>query len=176
MNSFGDIRAAGGPPAAARVRGCDVAADRLLRRGQIVSARLRRRTLHGAGLVLAVLAASCAVPSLPPLDPSHPASPEAAEAVPPEPATILGQPGGIVRGREGATPEMQHGHGLMHGGSRTMQHGAGGAGSATGPADGAAYGCPMHPDVRHSGPGRCPRCGMALRKGTPPEQEEGHGH
>lgn len=22
--------------------------------------------------------------------------------------------------------------------------------------------CPMHPAVRQSGPGRCPRCGMAL--------------
>ena len=25
------------------------------------------------------------------------------------------------------------------------------------------YVCPMHRDVRQSGPGRCPRCGMALQ-------------
>jgi hypothetical protein len=31
-----------------------------------------------------------------------------------------------------------------------------------GPDDGAAYGCPMHPEVRSSEPGTCPKCGMAL--------------
>jgi len=25
------------------------------------------------------------------------------------------------------------------------------------------YVCPMHQDMRQSGPGRCPRCGMALQ-------------
>ena len=24
------------------------------------------------------------------------------------------------------------------------------------------YTCPMHPDVRQTGPGKCPHCGMAL--------------
>src|SRR5215472_18895921 len=24
------------------------------------------------------------------------------------------------------------------------------------------YTCPMHPEVRHEGPGSCPKCGMAL--------------
>jgi hypothetical protein len=24
------------------------------------------------------------------------------------------------------------------------------------------YTCPMHPDVRQEGPGKCPKCGMAL--------------
>jgi hypothetical protein len=24
------------------------------------------------------------------------------------------------------------------------------------------YTCPMHPDVRQAGPGKCPQCGMAL--------------
>jgi hypothetical protein len=27
---------------------------------------------------------------------------------------------------------------------------------------GPAYTCPMHPDVRETRPGKCPRCGMAL--------------
>ena len=31
----------------------------------------------------------------------------------------------------------------------------------------AIYTCPMHPDVRQSGPGTCPRCGMALEPEIP---------
>jgi Cu+-exporting ATPase len=27
---------------------------------------------------------------------------------------------------------------------------------------GSEYTCPMHPEVRHEGPGNCPKCGMAL--------------
>jgi hypothetical protein len=30
------------------------------------------------------------------------------------------------------------------------------------PAAATTYICPMHPDVRQSTPGKCPRCGMAL--------------
>jgi Cu+-exporting ATPase len=29
-------------------------------------------------------------------------------------------------------------------------------------ADSVEYTCPMHPEVRQSGPGTCPKCGMAL--------------
>jgi Heavy metal binding domain len=33
--------------------------------------------------------------------------------------------------------------------------------------DSHAYTCPMHSDVNAAGPGKCPRCGMALvREGT----------
>ncbi len=28
--------------------------------------------------------------------------------------------------------------------------------------DGRVYSCPMHKDVRQAGPGKCPKCGMAL--------------
>jgi P-type Cu+ transporter len=35
------------------------------------------------------------------------------------------------------------------------------------PESGAAYTCPMHPEVRHSEPGSCPKCGMALEPITP---------
>jgi Cu+-exporting ATPase len=32
---------------------------------------------------------------------------------------------------------------------------------------GSVYTCPMHPEVRHEGPGSCPRCGMALEPAAP---------
>ena len=28
----------------------------------------------------------------------------------------------------------------------------------------ATYTCPMHPEVRQTGPGACPKCGMALKE------------
>jgi hypothetical protein len=33
-----------------------------------------------------------------------------------------------------------------------------------GPADGAVWACPMHPEVTGTGPGKCPKCGMFLEK------------
>jgi heavy metal translocating P-type ATPase len=36
------------------------------------------------------------------------------------------------------------------------------AGAVSHAAAGAVYTCPMHPEVRHLGPGTCPKCGMAL--------------
>ena len=30
------------------------------------------------------------------------------------------------------------------------------------PSGGQIYTCPMHKDVRQTGPGKCPECGMAL--------------
>ncbi len=47
--------------------------------------------------------------------------------------------------------------------------------SAQPPSGGAAYSCPMHPDVTGDGPGDCPKCGMRL---VPAEQaaEAGHHH
>ncbi|MDE2237956.1 MAG: YHS domain-containing protein, partial [Elusimicrobia bacterium] len=41
------------------------------------------------------------------------------------------------------------------------------------PASGAGeYTCPMHPEVRQSGPGPCPFCGMALEPVEPGAEEE----
>jgi hypothetical protein len=31
----------------------------------------------------------------------------------------------------------------------------------------SVYACPMHPDVKASAPGKCPKCSMALKKVTP---------
>jgi Cu+-exporting ATPase len=38
--------------------------------------------------------------------------------------------------------------------------------------EGAIYTCPMHPQIRQSGPGHCPICGMALEPEMPREQED----
>ncbi|MEP7324457.1 MAG: heavy metal translocating P-type ATPase [Gemmatimonadota bacterium] len=53
-------------------------------------------------------------------------------------------------------------------------HGSAGEPAEAGPAAaaapalraGAMYTCPMHPEVRQSGPGSCPQCGMALEPAT----------
>ena len=37
----------------------------------------------------------------------------------------------------------------------------------------AIYTCPMHPEVRQEGPGKCPKCGMFL---VPEGEAGGHGH
>ena len=42
--------------------------------------------------------------------------------------------------------------------------------ASTAPAEGITYVCPMDPEVRQSGPGACPKCGMAL---VPVEKEHG---
>ena len=35
------------------------------------------------------------------------------------------------------------------------------------PTADTVYTCPMHPEVRQSGPGHCPKCGMALEPVLP---------
>lgn len=35
------------------------------------------------------------------------------------------------------------------------------------PTDGLTYSCPMHPEVTQTGPGTCPKCGMALEASLP---------
>ncbi|RJX30904.1 MAG: heavy metal translocating P-type ATPase [Oxalobacter sp.] len=39
-------------------------------------------------------------------------------------------------------------------------------------AEGAIYTCPMHPEIRQSTPGNCPKCGMALEPMLPSLDEE----
>lgn len=121
------------------------------------------------GLTSVAVLLGCAPKALGPLDATHPASLEAAEAAPREPETMLGRPGlGGTSEREAPAPSMSQGHGTMHGAT-----GAGGTGEKTG----ATYVCPMHPDVRQAGPGKCSRCGMALRReGGDGEQKGGHAH
>ncbi|HEX7983510.1 MAG TPA: copper-translocating P-type ATPase [Duganella sp.] len=51
-------------------------------------------------------------------------------------------------------------------------HDAQRAASASGAAQGAAYTCPMHPQIRRPAPGSCPICGMALEPVMPTLDEE----
>jgi uncharacterized membrane protein YraQ (UPF0718 family) len=45
-----------------------------------------------------------------------------------------------------------------------------------GGAEGGEFTCPMHPEVRQMGPGRCPKCGMDLVPSTGAEPPEHHHH
>jgi hypothetical protein len=46
---------------------------------------------------------------------------------------------------------------------------------ASSSAEATVYTCPMHPDVRQNGPGKCPKCGMTLEPAASPAQT-GHDH
>ena len=69
-----------------------------------------------------------------------------------------------------------HGHGHAHGGGHGAAASAGKGGDYDKvPAgyDGTIYTCPMHPEVRHPGPGSCPICGMGLEPETVSLEDEG---
>lgn len=90
----------------------------------------------------------------------HPANPAAYEApLPRQSTTLEGESLDDAATEENAAPIGGHG-----------QHAQ--------PMDASMFQCPMHPDVQQTGPGKCPRCGMALvGKDTRHEHEEsGHAH
>ena len=100
-------------------------------------------------IVVATFAAACATRTiLPTLDESHPASPAAAEAPMSPPSATLERGATQERSEPQRPPARMHSHGEQMG-----RAGHGGA---------ATYSCPMHPEVRQSSPGRCPKCGMTL--------------
>jgi len=48
---------------------------------------------------------------------------------------------------------------------------------ASSPAESTVYTCPMHPDVRQNGPGKCPKCGMTLEPvASPAKPSHDHMH
>ena len=49
---------------------------------------------------------------------------------------------------------------VMHGGHGHDGHDAADA------SKGMTYACPMHPEIRQTYPGKCPKCGMALERST----------
>ena len=56
----------------------------------------------------------------------------------------------------------EHGHHAAHAHPHPPVHPAKPAVETPTPSSGTIHTCPMHPEVRQEGPGRCPKCGMAL--------------
>lgn len=52
---------------------------------------------------------------------------------------------------------------VMHGG-HGHQHGEPTGGGQGGAPDDLVYACPMHPEIRQTYPGTCPKCGMTLEQ------------
>lgn len=50
---------------------------------------------------------------------------------------------------------MHGGHGHQHDGHEVADA-----------PEGMIYACPMHPEIRQTYPGKCPKCGMALEQST----------
>ena len=98
---------------------------------------------------------------LQPLPADHPANPEAPEApMQPPPQAPRATPGDSSEGPGGSPSEhpMSHEHESSSGDQTQPKTGE------PDPPEGAVYTCPMHPEVKASAPGRCPRCGMALKQ------------
>jgi hypothetical protein len=58
--------------------------------------------------------------------------------------------------------EQQHSPTAMPPGNPPLREEPGGKPPAHRHPDSMIYTCPMHPEVHHSGPGKCPKCGMTL--------------
>ncbi|PYK36890.1 MAG: hypothetical protein DME49_13885 [Verrucomicrobia bacterium] len=108
----------------------------------------------------------CAVTNPPSLAPGNPADPQvrAHTKAPPnllardettlEIETELSQTESTAK----ASESMQH-EGMQHGGMQGMQH----EGMKM-EEHGEIYTCPMHPQIKSDKPGKCPICGMTLKK------------
>lgn len=59
-------------------------------------------------------------------------------------------------------PSCDHGHHATHAHHHPSIHPAKPAVETPPPVPGTIHTCPMHPEIRQEGPGRCPKCGMAL--------------
>jgi len=111
--------------------------------------------------------------------PATPAAEAAAYTCPMHPEVRSNQPGDCPKCGMHLVPENElgahddHGHHAhAHGGHHDT--GEGGQYDAV-PAGhtGAVYTCPMHPEVRQTGPGACPLCGMGLQLESGSAAEEG---
>jgi hypothetical protein len=106
-----------------------------------------------AGVLAGLLTTGCAATTPPPrFSAVSPADAEAPEAdTPPASPTLSGEASLEAKevSKEGTKPAADHqGHGTP---------------DAQGPTT-ETYSCSMHPEVRQSAPGSCPKCGMPLVK------------
>ena len=113
---------------------------------------MKRQCLHGPALSMLLGLSGCVhTASVAPPGPGHPASAQSASVEFTPPANPFAMP--LEPVSEGSDGVMDHDMGDMPG----MQHDTQ---QPQPPA--AAYVCRVHPDVRSSEPGECPKCGMKL--------------
>lgn len=70
--------------------------------------------------------------------------------------------------RFGCGAHIAHGGHGRHG----QQHGGHAGHNGHNAAGGIIYICPMHPEIRQSTPGKCPKCGMTLEPESNKEGEQ----
>jgi len=100
---------------------------------------------------------SCAVTNPPPLPPGNPADPQVRARTEAPPNLLARDETTLAIEKELSQTEntakssesMEH-EGMQHEGMK-MQHGE-------------IYTCPMHPQIKSDKPGKCPICGMTLKK------------
>lgn len=111
-------------------------------------------------LIVCVLAAGCGKNTPMVIEQDHPANPDAAAATPAQESLTLSV-APTSRPMDQITLPMDHSsHGMI---SRPPQQNSARS-ATTEPALSQIYVCPMHGDVRSAQPGKCPKCGMALRR------------
>jgi len=97
------------------------------------------------------------------LDPSNANGPESAPLSVSLLATdaVASSEGESAHRETGGEEHAKHNHAAAH---EHATHGSSPAPQekADGSENVAVYTCPMHPEVKSSGPGRCPKCGMKL--------------
>ena len=87
---------------------------------------------------------------------------------------FVAEPARYVGGlKDDAGHQDRHGHHHGHTpGSAPVVPTPGGGAASKSVAEGTIYTCPMHPEIRQTGPGSCPICGMALEPVMPPAEED----
>lgn len=150
------------------------------------STRIGAALFQGALLLSSSTVAACASTQAP-TQVNDPASATAPTAAPHEGSSVLTHNDGTL----GESPDtsgdshQHHGHGAgtdipasTSSGHDHSAHGHSPSGATStedekgeSPA-GAVYTCPMHPEVRSSQAGRCPKCGMNLERTNPEKSAE----
>jgi hypothetical protein len=131
---------------------------------------MRSYISHSVTLALVTVAA-CAAPRAEPVvgDAAHPKSETVALPIVGAPLAAAYDPfaDGTGPAADDHATHAAHDHS-----AHAADDGRGAAGEAP-RSDAAAYTCPMHPEVVQQGPGKCPKCGMALVPQKPKSEAPG---